>query len=188
MIKSIPFSLLIFFLACPFASATSYLIETTDGREIETSTYWTEGGEIKIEIGEGAILGIPTAEVKRIKKVAGRKQPHAIEKTPEEASSDAKSAKQGQDPPSSPNHIATDEATYQKFDAGVTAFERKVSQQFNVLKKKELFALAVEGVALKDQMLKTNQIQQLAPLILKLDKVLDLLEERISRSPSRGLD
>ena len=65
----------------------------------------------------------------------------------------------------------------------MTAFERKVSQQFNVLKKKELFALAVEGVALKDQMMKTNQIQQLAPLVLKLDKVLDLLEDRISRSP-----
>jgi hypothetical protein len=72
---------------------------------------------------------------------------------------------------------------YQKFEAGVTAFDRKVSQQFNVLKKKELFALAVEGVALKDQMMKTNQIQQLAPLLLKLDKVLDLLEERISRLP-----
>jgi len=183
MIKSIPFSLLICFLACPFASATSYLIETTDGREIETSTYWTEGGEIKIEIGEGAILGIPKGEVKRIKKVAGRKQSHAVEKTPEEAASDTASPKQGQGPPNSPDHVATDQAMYQKFDAGVTAFERRVSQQFNVLKKKELFALAVEGVALKDQMMKTNQIQQLAPLLLKLDKVLDLIEERISRSP-----
>jgi hypothetical protein len=183
MIKTIPLALLILMLACSSASATSYLIETTDGKEIETSIYWTEGGEIKIEIGEGAILGIPKGEVKRIKKVAGRKQSHAAEKTPEEAASEAASPKQGQDQPNSPDHVATDSAMYQKFDAGVTAFDRKVSQQFNVLKKKELFALAVEGVALKDQMMKTNQIQQLAPLLLKLDKVLDLLEERISRLP-----
>lgn len=183
MIKTIPLALLIFFLACSFASATSYLIEMTDGGEIETSTYWTEGGELKIEVGEGTILGIPKGEVKRIKKVAGRKQSHAVEKTPEEAASDATPPKQGQDPPNNPDHVATDEAMYQKFDAGVTAFEKRVSLQFNVLKKKELFALAVEGVALKDQMMKTNQIQQLAPLLLKLDKVLDLLEDRISRSP-----
>lgn len=183
MIKTTPLTLLIFFLACSSANSTSYLIEMTDGGEIETSTYWTEGGEIKIEVGEGAILGIPKGEVKRIKKVAGRKQSHAIEKTPEEAASDAASPKQGQDPPNSPDHVGTDQAMYQRFDAGVTAFERRVSQQFNVLKKKELFALAVEGVALKDQMMKTNQIQQLAPLLLKLDKVLDLLEDRISRSP-----
>ena len=179
MIKTIPLALLILMLACSSASATSYLIETTDGREIETSIYWTEGGEIKIEIGEGAILGIPKGEVKRIKKVAGRKQSHAVEKTPEEAAS----PKQGQDPPNSPDHVATDQAMYQKFDAGVTAFDRKVSQQFNVLKKKELLELAVEGVRLKEQMRKTNQIQQLAPLLLKLDKILDLIEERISRSP-----
>ena len=51
MIKTIALTLLIFFIACSFASATSYLIEMTDGREIETSTYWTEGGEIKIEVG-----------------------------------------------------------------------------------------------------------------------------------------
>jgi len=183
MIKTIPLTLLILMLACSSASATSYLIETTDGREIATSTYWTEGGEIKIEIGEGAILGIAKGEVKRIKKVAGRKQSYAEEKRPEEAASDAASPTQGQDPPNSPDHVATDRAMYQKFDAGVTAFDRKVSQQFNVLKKKELLALAVEGVALKDRMLKTNQIQQLAPLILKLDQVLDLLEDRISRSP-----
>ncbi|MGH7208227.1 MAG: hypothetical protein ACREIL_02465 [Nitrospiraceae bacterium] len=183
MIKTIPLTLLILILARSLASATSYLIEMTDGREIETSTYWTEGGEIKIEVDEGIILGIPSGEVKRIKKVQGRKHPHASEKTPEEAAPDATPPKQGKDLPSSPDHVATDEAMYQKFNAGVTAFERRVSQQFNVLKKKELFALAVEGVALKDQMLKTNQIQQLAPLILKLDKVLDLLEDRISRSP-----
>jgi len=183
MITTIPLALLILMLVSPFVSATSYLIETTDGREIETSTYWKEGGEIKIEIGEGAILGIPTAEVKRIKKVAGRKQPYVAEKTPEAAAPDGTPSKQGQDPPVSPDRVATNDATYQKFDAGVTEFERRVSQQFNVLKKKELFALAVEGVALKDQMMKTNQIQQLAPLLLKLDKVLDLLEERISRSP-----
>ncbi|MGH9425758.1 MAG: hypothetical protein ACRD2L_05555, partial [Terriglobia bacterium] len=109
--------------------------------------------------------------------------PQATEKTPEEAAPAATPPKQGQDVPKSPDHVAPDEAMYQKFDAGVTAFERRVSQQFNILKKKELFALALEGVALKDQMLKTNQIQQLAPLLLKLDKVLDLLEERISRSP-----
>lgn len=183
MIKRIPLTLLIVVLACSFASATSYLIETTDGREIETATYWKEGGEIKIEVDEGIILGIPSGEIKRIKKVQGRKSSHVVEKTPEEAAPDATPPKQAQDPPNSPDRAPTDQAMYQKFEAGVTAFDRKVSQQFNVLKKKELFALAVEGVALKDQMLKTNQVQQLGPLLLKLDRVLDLIEEKISRSP-----
>lgn len=181
MMKPIFLTLLILILACSFASATSYVIEMTDGRQIETSTYWTEGGEIKIEIGEGSIVGIAKGEVKRIRKVPGR--PHIVDKPLDEAAPDATPPKQGQQLSNSPDRGPTADAMYQKFDAGVTAFERKVSQQFNILKKKELFALAVEGVALKDQMMKTNQVQQLAPLLLKLDKVLDLIEERISRSP-----
>jgi len=183
MIKPIAQTLLVLMLACSSAGATSYVIETTDGRVIETSTYWKEGGEIKIEVDEGLILGIPSAEVKRIKKVSGRKHPQFVDKPAGEAAPDATPPQPGAVPPPSLDYAATDQAMFQKFDAGVTAFERKVSQQFNVLKKKDLFALAVEGVALKDQMMKTNQVQQLAPLLLKLDKVLDLIEERISRSP-----
>lgn len=182
MIKTIPLALLILMLACSFASATSYLIETTDGREIETSTYWTEGGEIKIEVGEGIILGIPTGEVKRIKKVAGRKQSHAIEKIPEEAALGATPLNQEQTLPDGSTHATTADPIYRTFEVGVTAFQKRVFQQINTLSKKELLAVAADGVALKERLLKTNQVQQLNPLLRKLDNTLDMLENAINEA------
>lgn len=182
MTKSILLTAFAFFLTCSTASSDSYLIQTKDGEEFETSQYWQDGGEIKFEVDQG-IMGISVGDVKQIKRIAGQRKSRVIEKAPEEATAEATSPKQEQNLPDGSNHATTDDPIYRQFEGGVRAFEKRVLQEINLLTKKELVALADEGVTLEKQMFKTNQIQQLAPLLLKLDKAIDLLEDRIRQSP-----
>ena len=169
MTKSILLTAFAFFLTCSTASSDSYLIQTKDGEEFETSQYWQDGREIKFEVDQG-VMGIPVEEVKQIKKIDGRRKSRRFQRVPDGAASEVAPPNPGEDSSNESSNQATSEATmHRKFELDVTAFEKRVFQQINTLSKKELFAVAADGVALKERMLNTNQVQQLIPLLRKLD-------------------
>ncbi len=186
MTKAILLTAFAFFLTCSTASSDSYLIQTKDGEEFETSQYWEDGGEIKFEVDQG-IMGIPVGDVKQIKKIEGRRKSRSFQRVPDGAASEVAPPNPGENSLNGSSNQATsdtpsDTAMYQKFDLDVTAFQKRVFQQINTLSKKELLAVAADGVTLKERLLKTNQIQQLNPLLRKLDNTLDMLENAINEA------
>ncbi len=99
------------FLFCASVCTAAYLIHLKDGREITTSEYWEEGGQIKIH-QYGGVVGISKEDVVSVEEIEDPKNiivksaPKPPEKTPPKIEEEVKTSikenggqKEGAKPP-----------------------------------------------------------------------------------------
>jgi hypothetical protein len=172
-------------------SAACYLIQTKTHGEFKTNGYWRERREIKFYVGEG-VVGLPASDVKAIVELSnGRGIPCGFPIVPSLSSEDgqdgieASQREEGDEPKDGPVSAAVNGAspavlspTYKRFAVEVIVFERKL-RRLPTMSTDELLDLARSGEALKKEMLATDEVQTLNPLLVKVYEALEKIEARI---------
>jgi hypothetical protein len=166
-----------------------YLIQTKTHGEFKTKGYWREHREIKFYVGDG-ILGLPASEVKTIIELSnGRGVPcgypmSSADNAEDEPSGIEASQRDGEPTTDGPMTAAVNRAapsispTYKRFAVEVIVFERKL-RRLSTMSSDELLDLARTGESLKKEMLATDEVQALNPLLVKVYEALEKIEARI---------
>ncbi len=186
MMKKVLVLFAFFLLAGTTSSDGAFIIQLTDGGEYRTSRYWFEGSEIKFFVC-GGILGVPRGDVQRITKspandgAAGERsterdlcapQPQFDEKIVEgELTPDEVDVSGAEDPPPSP--------TYIKYQKAVKEFEKKLDA-ISLMSPEDLMKLAVEGEALKEEIITAPEVPELRPLLPIVYRGLDEIEDALN--------
>jgi hypothetical protein len=170
-------------------SAACYLIQTKTHGEFKTNGYWRERREIKFYVGEG-IVGLPSSDIKAIIELSnGRGAPCGFPIIPSltEDGQDGIEASQreGDEPKDGPIAAAANGTStgvlspaYKRFAVEVIVFERKL-RKLPTMSTDELLDLARSGEALKKEMLATDEVTTLNPLLVKVYEALEKIEARI---------
>jgi hypothetical protein len=186
MTKRILLAILVWCLTA-MPSAACYLIQTKTHGEFQTQGYWREHREIKFYVGDG-IVGVPASEIKAIIEMSnGRGVPcgyPALENAEGEPTGIEASQREGEMTKAGPVAAAVNGSapvmspTYKRFAVEVIVFERKL-RKLSAMSTDDLLELARMGEALKKEMLATDEVESLNPLLVKVYDALEKIEARI---------
>lgn len=169
-------------------ASACYLIQTKTHGEFKTKGYWREHREIKFYVGDG-IVGLPTSEVKSIIELSNGRgapcgYPPPVENEEDHPTRIDASQRSGEGPSDGPIAAAVNgnapvmSAAYKRFAVEVIVFERKL-RRLSTMSTDELLDLAKIGETLKKEMLATDEVQNLNPLLVKVYEALEKIEARI---------
>jgi hypothetical protein len=173
-------------------SAACYLVQTKTHGEFKTNGYWRERREVKFYVGDG-IVGLPASDIKAIIELSnGKGAPCGFPIIPSLAAEDGqdgieasqREGHEGDEPKAGPVAAvngaspATLSANYKRFAVEVIVFERKL-RKLQTMSSDELLDLARSGESLKKEMLATDEVTTLNPLLVKVYEALEKIEARI---------